>query len=206
GPHEGRRRAVQRGADQGRVHIEHVIGEAIFDTSMTVMRLVGMQHHALAPAVGAHGAAVVEFLHAGQGHSDRVALMAVRVIGMATEAGRQPAEAGGGLVPPQECARFDHAQTFKNRRTGAPIIADMIYPTKTALVLRRDLLPWQIANVAAFLTGGLAGTYPELVGEPYRDGSGRFYTPLVGEPVFVYGGGDAEPARVPRRGLRRPPR
>mgnify|MGYP003579037564 CR=1 FL=1 len=80
----------------------------------------------------------------------------------------------------------------------------MIYPTKTALVLRRDLLPWQIANVAAFLTGGLAGTYPEMVGEPYRDGSGRFYTPLVREPVFVYGGGAADLARVDQGALRRP--
>ncbi len=48
----------------------------------------------------------------------------------------------------------------------------MIYPTKTALVLRRDLLPWQVANVSAFLTGGLAGTYPEIVGEPIGTGAG----------------------------------
>jgi hypothetical protein len=82
----------------------------------------------------------------------------------------------------------------------------MIYPTKTALVLRRDLLPWQIANVAAFLTGGLAGTYPEMVGEPYRDGSDRFYTPLVREPVFVYGGDAADLARVHQRALSRTPR
>ena len=79
----------------------------------------------------------------------------------------------------------------------------MIYPTKTALVLRRDLLPWQIANVAAFLTGGLAGTYPEMVGEPYRDGSGRFYTPLVREPVFVYGGEAADLTRVHQRAFSR---
>jgi hypothetical protein len=45
----------------------------------------------------------------------------------------------------------------------------MMYNTKIALVIRADLLPWQIANVAAFLSGGLAGTYPEIVGEPYRD-------------------------------------
>jgi hypothetical protein len=79
----------------------------------------------------------------------------------------------------------------------------MIYPTKTALVLRRDLLPWQIANVAAFLTGGLAGTYPEMVGEPYRDGSGRLYTPLVREPVFVYGGETVDLTRVRQRALSR---
>jgi hypothetical protein len=79
----------------------------------------------------------------------------------------------------------------------------MIYPTKTALVLHRDLQPWQIANVAAFLTGGLAGTYPEMVGEPYRDGSGRFYTPMVREPVFVYGGDAADIARTHQRALSR---
>ncbi|HEX6120850.1 MAG TPA: DUF2000 family protein [Dongiaceae bacterium] len=79
----------------------------------------------------------------------------------------------------------------------------MIYPTKTALVLRRDLLPWQVANVAAFLTGGLAGTYPEIVGEPYRDASGRYYTPLIREPVFVYAGDAADLARTHQRALSR---
>ena len=39
-----------------------------------------------------------------------------------------------------------------------PDMGAMIYETKTALVLRRDLAGWQIANVAAFLAGGLAGT------------------------------------------------
>ncbi|HEV3174952.1 MAG TPA: DUF2000 domain-containing protein [Stellaceae bacterium] len=63
----------------------------------------------------------------------------------------------------------------------------MRYETKTALVLRADLLAWQMANVAAFLTGGLAGAFPEIVGEPYADASGGVYTPLVREPIFVYG-------------------
>ena len=56
---------------------------------------------------------------------------------------------------------------------GARIYGTMMYPTKTAFVIRVDLLPWQIANVAAFLSGGLAGTYPEIVGEPYRDSDSR---------------------------------
>src|SRR5262245_34873262 len=72
----------------------------------------------------------------------------------------------------------------------------MMYPTKTALVIRLDLLSWQIANVAAFLSGGLAGTYPEIVGEPYRDGDGRLYTPMIREPVFVHGATSAELART----------
>ena len=67
-----------------------------------------------------------------------------------------------------------------------------MYSTKTALVIRADLLPWQVANVAAFLSGGLAGTYPEIVGEPYRDGDGRLYTPMIREPIFVYGATSVE--------------
>jgi hypothetical protein len=61
----------------------------------------------------------------------------------------------------------------------------MMYPTKTALVIRLDLLPWQVANVAAFLSGGLPGAYPEIVGEAYRDSDGRPYTPMIREPMFI---------------------
>jgi hypothetical protein len=79
----------------------------------------------------------------------------------------------------------------------------MRYETKTAILLRRDLLPWQIANVAAFLAGGLAGFFPEIVGAPYRDGAGRLYTPLIREPVFVYGATSAELTRTHQRAITR---
>ena len=79
----------------------------------------------------------------------------------------------------------------------------MIYETKTALVLRKDLAPWQIANVAAFLAGGLAATHPELKGEPYRDGWGKAYTALIREPVFVYGATVEELRRTHQRALSR---
>lgn len=79
----------------------------------------------------------------------------------------------------------------------------MKYSTKTALVIRTDLLPWQIANVAAFLSGGLAGTYHEIVGEPYRDGDGRLYTPMIREPIFIYGATSAELTRTHGRALNR---
>jgi hypothetical protein len=79
----------------------------------------------------------------------------------------------------------------------------MIYETKTALALRKDLAPWQIANVAAFLAGGLAATHPELKGEPYRDGGGKAYTALIREPVFVYGGTVEELRRTHQRALSR---
>ncbi len=79
----------------------------------------------------------------------------------------------------------------------------MRYETKTSIVLRHDLLPWQVANVAAFLAGGLAGFFPEIVGEPYRDGSHRIYTPLIREPVFVLGATAAELARTHQRAITR---
>ena len=79
----------------------------------------------------------------------------------------------------------------------------MRYETKTAIVLRHDLLPWQIANVAAFLAGGLAGQFPEIVGEPYRDATARLYTPLIREPVFVLGATAAELSRTHQRAITR---
>ena len=79
----------------------------------------------------------------------------------------------------------------------------MIYETKTALVIRRDLAAWQMANVAGFLAGGLAGTHPHIMGEPYRDGAGRAYTALIREPVFVFGGTLDELRRTHGRALSR---
>src|SRR5260370_39809984 len=71
------------------------------------------------------------------------------------------------------------------RAPRSPYADAMRYETKTALVLRADLLAWQTANVAAFLTGGLAGAYPEIVGESYADARCRLYTPLAREPIVI---------------------
>jgi hypothetical protein len=79
----------------------------------------------------------------------------------------------------------------------------MIYDTKTALILRRDLAAWQMANVAAFLAGGLTGTHGHMMGEPYRDGAGRGYSALIREPVFVYGATLEELRRTHQRALSR---
>lgn len=84
-----------------------------------------------------------------------------------------------------------------------PDMGAMIYETKTALVLRRDLAAWQMANVAAFLAGGLTGTHGPLMGEPYRDAAGRTYTGLIREPVFVYGATLEELRRTHQRALSR---
>ena len=78
-----------------------------------------------------------------------------------------------------------------------------MYDTKIAVVIRKDLLDWQKVNVTAFLSGGLAGFYPEIVGEPYKDASAVLYTPLLRQPVFVYGAEATEMMRTHQRALSR---
>ena len=79
----------------------------------------------------------------------------------------------------------------------------MLYDTKTALILRGDLATWQIANVAAFLAGGLALSNGHIKGEPYRDGAQRTYSPLIREPVFVFGATVEELRRTHQRAISR---
>jgi hypothetical protein len=60
------------------------------------------------------------------------------------------------------------------------------FDTKLAVILRDDLAVWQKTNVTAFLVSGIAATVPDVVGEPYRDGSGNEYLPMFVQPVLVY--------------------
>ena len=61
--------------------------------------------------------------------------------------------------------------------------------------MREDLAAWQKLNVTAFLSGGLAGCYREMVGERYSDASGGDYGPLVRQPILVFTGAKEELAR-----------
>ena len=63
----------------------------------------------------------------------------------------------------------------------------MTFDTKIAVIVRQDLAVWQKLNVAAFLAGGLVGSWPELPGERYRDASGQAYGPLIRQPILIYG-------------------
>jgi hypothetical protein len=62
------------------------------------------------------------------------------------------------------------------------------FDTKIAVLLRDDLQPWQRLNVTAFLVSGMAGTRPDLVGEPYADADGTPYLPMFRQPVLVFEG------------------
>jgi hypothetical protein len=79
----------------------------------------------------------------------------------------------------------------------------MHFDTKMAVVIRTDLEAWQKLNVAAFLAGGIAAAFPECVGEPYEDGSGTQYLPLIGQPILIYGADRAALTRALERALTR---
>jgi len=59
-------------------------------------------------------------------------------------------------------------------------------PPKIAVVVRDDLAAWQALNVTAFLVSGIGTRFPDLVGEPYVDGSGGRYLAMFGHPVLVF--------------------
>src|SRR5690242_3079331 len=78
----------------------------------------------------------------------------------------------------------------------AATLTSMRFKTKIAILVRADLAVWQKLNVASFLAGGLVGVHPELAGEPYVDGSGRVYGPLVRQPMLVFAASAAELTRT----------
>ena len=79
----------------------------------------------------------------------------------------------------------------------------MQFDTKIAIVIRTDLEAWQKLNVAAFLTSGIAATFPQCIGEPYEDGSGTKYLSLIGQPILIYGADRPALARALERALAR---
>lgn len=79
----------------------------------------------------------------------------------------------------------------------------MRFDTKLAVVLRDDLAVWQRTNVTAFLVSGIPAVDPAIVGEPYVDGSGRSYLPMLRQPVFVYESDAAGIRRAYERALER---
>lgn len=68
--------------------------------------------------------------------------------------------------------------------------------SKIAVVVRDDLATWQRLNVTSFVVSGIGTRRPELIGEPYVDGSGRHYLPMFALPVLVYGTDAAGMARA----------
>jgi hypothetical protein len=79
----------------------------------------------------------------------------------------------------------------------------MQFDTKIAVIVRSDLEAWQKLNVASFLAGGIAATSPDCIGDPYEDGSGTHYLPLIGQPILIYGADRSQLSRALERALSR---
>lgn len=77
------------------------------------------------------------------------------------------------------------------------------WPTKIAVVVRDDLLPWQELNVTAFLAGAIAAAVPELIGRPYEDADGTAYLPMFRQPVPVLSADAAVLGRARSRAVER---
>jgi len=77
------------------------------------------------------------------------------------------------------------------------------FDTKIAVVVRSDLEVWQKLNVTAFLSGGVAASFPECIGEPYEDGDATRYRRLIGQPILIYGVDGAALSRALDRALSR---
>jgi hypothetical protein len=77
------------------------------------------------------------------------------------------------------------------------------FDTKIAVILREDLAPWQRINASAYLIGGIAHRFPQLVGLPYADADGTEYLATLGQPVFVFEGGKETLHEVRSRAIRR---
>lgn len=78
-----------------------------------------------------------------------------------------------------------------------------MHDTKISIAVRDDLAIWQKLNVVAFLASAIAARYPEAIGEPYRDGGGQTYLPILGQPVLILTGSGDALARGHRRALDR---
>ncbi|MDX3927221.1 MAG: DUF2000 family protein [Shinella sp.] len=78
-----------------------------------------------------------------------------------------------------------------------------MFETKFAIVLRDDLQTWQKLNVTAFLSGGIVGEKPKLIGEPYRDAAGNVYNALSVQPVIVLSADAGTLRTIHRRALER---
>ena len=119
-------------SDQRGVDIKHTIGKALGRAGMAVVQLVRVKHDRPPRRARLLDPAIAECLDPGLGQPDRIALVPVRVIGVAAESGAQPLHPGNRLIDDKEI-RSRHARTFNNCGAAAATMPVMRYETKTAI-------------------------------------------------------------------------
>ncbi len=77
------------------------------------------------------------------------------------------------------------------------------HSTKIAIAVKQDLAVWQKLNVVAFLSSAIAARHPDLIGEPYEDGSGIGYLPIFGLPVLCFAASGEELRKARQRSKER---
>ena len=78
-----------------------------------------------------------------------------------------------------------------------------MFDTKIAIVVRDDLATWQKLNVTAFLTSGIVGASPDIIGEAYRDAENNTYHSLCAQPIIVLSADGEALKAIHRRALER---
>lgn len=78
-----------------------------------------------------------------------------------------------------------------------------MFDSKISIVLRDDLENWQKMNVVAFLTSGIVGQNPEILGAEYEDAAGNRFNPLAVQPMIVLSGDGATLSKIHQRALTR---
>lgn len=81
--------------------------------------------------------------------------------------------------------------------------APIRFDTKIAVVLHEDLAVWQALNVTAFVVSGIAGSDPDLIGEPYLDGDDTAYLAMIRQPVLVVSASSAQLTTIHTKGIER---
>ncbi|WP_224962509.1 DUF2000 family protein [Geomonas subterranea] len=61
----------------------------------------------------------------------------------------------------------------------------MHFDTKIVVVIDENLAVWQKLNVTAFLTSGVIASHEEMIGQQYKDASGKTYSPLCVQPIMI---------------------
>ncbi len=78
-----------------------------------------------------------------------------------------------------------------------------MFDTKIAIIIRDELAVWQKLNVTAFLTSGIVGASPDVIGEIYQDAAGNTYNPLIIQPMMVLTASAEKMPTIYRRAMER---